>query len=148
MSQPVPLQRADLPSSNGNASHLHADLTTALQVRIESNPALLAAVVGSVDGRAQTFAAQAGHSVEPARIAALASSLLGLTESFSREALHGNAHYNSIATEHGSIVVVRVPSRARAHVLSVWTARDETFAMTLRAALDIAAQVARLLDHE
>ena len=89
-----------------------------------------------------------GQQVEAPRVAAVASSLLALSESFSGEALGSRTEYNSIATPRGTIVIVRVPTRARAHVLCLWADKSENFAMTLRTALDGAAQTAALIDTD
>lgn len=117
-----------------------------LATRLEANPGVLAAVVGTADGRAFAHANQPNQGIEAPRIAAIATSLLALSESFSKEALNSGTQYNSIATHHGTIVVVRVPTRVRAHVLCLWADQSENFAMTLRFALDGAAQLARLID--
>ena len=117
-----------------------------LSSRLRASPGVLAAVIGTTDGRAFAHAEQPGQRVDAPRIAAVASSLLALSESFSKEALASRTHYNSIATPHGAIVIVRVPSRASIHVLCLWADQSESFAMTLRFALDAAAQVAALID--
>lgn len=118
----------------------------ALEATLASQPGVLAAVLGTADGRAFAHACRSGQRVEAPRIAAIATSLLALSESFSGEALRSRAEYNSIATPHGTIVVVRVPTEARAHVLCLWADQSENFAMTLRVALDTAAHVATLID--
>ncbi len=117
-----------------------------LSSRLRASPGVLAAVIGTADGRAFAHADQPGQRVEAPRIAAVASSLLALSESFSKEALASRTQYNSIATPHGTIVIARVPSRSRTHVLCLWADQSENFAMTLRFALDTAAQVAALID--
>ncbi len=119
-----------------------------LESMLRANPGTLAAVIGTADGRAFAHAAQPGQQVEAPRIAAVASSLLALSESFSGEALGSRAEYNSIATPRGTIVIVRVPTRARAHVLCLWADKSENFAMALRVALDCAAQTAALIDAD
>ncbi len=119
-----------------------------LESLFRTYPGVLVAVVGTADGRAFAHAAQPGQRLEAARIAAIASSLLGLSESFSNEALGSRAHYNSIATARGTIVVVRVPTRAHGHVLCLWADQTENFAMTLRCALDGAEQVATLIESD
>lgn len=117
-----------------------------LDTILTAQPGVLAAVVGSADGRAYAHGCQPGQRVDAPRIAAIASSLLALSESFSGEALRSRAEYNSIATPHGTIVIVRVPSAARAHVLCLWADQSENFAMTLRVALDSASRLAPLID--
>lgn len=118
----------------------------ALEALLADSPGVVAAVAGTADGRVYAQASQNGHDVQGARVAAVASSLLALSESFSSEALGSQAEYNSIATARGTIVIVRVPTRARAHVLCLWADKSENFAMTLRLALDGAGQLARLID--
>ena len=119
-----------------------------LESLLRANPGTLAAVIGTADGRAFAHASQPGQQVEAPRVAAVASSLLALSESFSGEALGSRTEYNSIATPRGTIVIVRVPTRARAHVLCLWADKSENFAMTLRTALDGAAQTAALIDTD
>lgn len=128
------------------AAHLQDASRTLLESQLRANPGVRAIVVGTADGRAFAHACQADQAVEAARISAIATSLLALSESFSREALRSQAQYNSIATEHGTIVVVRVPTRARAHMLCLWADQSDIFAMTLRLALDSAARLAILID--
>ncbi len=117
-----------------------------LQRRLAAASGMKAAVMATVDGRAFAHAQADGQNLDAARGGAIASSLLALAEAFSRETLRGHVQYNSIATDRGTIVVVRVPSRARAHALSVWADRSELFAVTLRFALDTAAQLAATID--
>lgn len=117
-----------------------------LSSQLHANTGVLAAVLGTADGRAFAHASQPGREVEAPRVAAIATSLLALSESFSKEALRSRAQYNSIATAHGTIIVVRVPTRANAHVLCLWADQSENLAMTLRIALDSAAKLADLID--
>lgn len=112
---------------------------------LDAAPGVLGAVMATVDGRAFAHGSREGHAVEAARIAAVASSLLALSESFSGEALRSRARYNTIATDRGTIVIVRVPSQARAHALCVWADSSENFAMTLRFSLDTAERLAAAL---
>lgn len=134
------------PSAGVVATAMQDACRSLLASQVHSNAGVLAAVVGSADGRAFAHASQPDQKVEASRIAAIATSLLALSESFSKETLSSRAQYNSIATQHGTIVVVRVPSRAQAHVLCLWADSSENFAMTLRRALDSAALVAALID--
>lgn len=126
------------PSAAGCRAVLHRRLAAA--------PGVRAAVMATVDGRAFAHAQADGQDLDAARAGAIASSLLALAEAFSRETLRGHVQYNSIATDRGTIVVVRVPSRARTYALSVWADRSELFAVTLRFALDTAAQLAATID--
>lgn len=115
---------------------------------VEKAPALRFASVALVDGRSFAHANSASHDADPQRSAALMSSLLGLIESFSREALGSKALYNSTSTEHGSIVMVRVPTRAQMHTLCICADASDNLAMTIRTALDTAAQLALLIDAD
>ncbi|GAA4791684.1 hypothetical protein GCM10023307_16230 [Lysobacter hankyongensis] len=121
---------------------------SALASLLERTPAILFASVATVDGRSYAHANATTHSANAQRSAAIMSSLMGLIESFSKEALNSRALYNSIATEHGSIVMVRIPSRTQRHVLCVCADATENLAMTIRTALDTAALLAEKIDAE
>lgn len=109
-------------------------------------PGVLGGVVAKLDGRAFADAFRPGHEVEAARIAAIASSLLALSESFSGETLAGKARYNTVVTDRGSILIVRIPSRTSTYLLCVWADNSENFAMALRHSLDTAEQLALAVD--
>ncbi len=128
------------------ATHGKMECQAVLASLVEKTPALRFASVALVDGRSFAHANSASHDADPQRSAALMSSLLGLVESFSREALDSKALYNSTATEHGSIVMVRVPTKAKMHTLCICADASDNLAMTIRTALDTAAQVALLID--
>ena len=119
---------------------------TALSTLVEQSPSVQFTSLATVDGRSFAHANAVTHEADPQRSAALMSSLLGLVESFSREALKSNALYNITATEHGSIILVRVPSAARMHTLCICADTTESLAMTLRTALDTAASLAKVID--
>lgn len=119
---------------------------SALATLLERTPAVHFASVATVDGRSYAHANGPAHDANPQRSAAIMSSLMGLIESFSKEALNSRALYSSIATEHGSIVMVRIPSQAKAHTLCLCADATENLAMTIRAALDTAALLAAKLD--
>ena len=104
------------------------------------------ASLATVDGRSFAHASSSLSTTDAQRSAAITSSLMGLIESFSRESLDCGARYNSIATDKGSIVIVRVPSRARLHTLCVCADASANLAMTIRAALDTAQKLAERLD--
>lgn len=108
--------------------------------------ATIFASLATVDGRSYAHAGSGSRQTSAQRTAAITSSLMGLIESFSQEALGCGALYNSIATEQGSIVIVRVPSRARQHTLCVCCDTTANLAMTIRAALDTAHKLAERLD--
>lgn len=134
------------PAHSAAGTHAKTECQTVLASLVGKTPALRFASVALVDGRSFAHANSVAHDADPQRSAALMSSLLGLVESFSREALGSKALYNSTATEHGSIVMVRVPTRAQMHTLCICADASDNLAMTIRTALDTAAQIALLLD--
>lgn len=145
----MPRRHANLASNPAvSPSPVQVACAALLESLLGAHPGVIAAVAGTADGRAFADAAQSGQKVEAPRIAAVASSLLALSESFSREALRSRAQYSSIATTHGTIMIVRVPTRVHAHVLCLWADQTENLAMTLRIALDGAAQLAALIDAD
>lgn len=110
--------------------------------QLDATPGVLSAVMSTVDGRAFAHASRPDQHMEVARISAISSSLLALAESFGVESLQGRAQYSNVVTDRGTIVIVRVPTLARAHVLSVLADNSENFAMVLRFSLDLAEQLA------
>jgi predicted regulator of Ras-like GTPase activity (Roadblock/LC7/MglB family) len=118
----------------------------ALTHLLEREPAILFASAATADGRSYAHANAATCEADAQRSAAVMSSLLGLIESFSKEALNSRALYSCIATEHGSIVIARIPSKAKAHALCVCADTTENLATIVRAALDTAALLAEKLD--
>jgi len=128
------------------ATHAKMECQAVLASLVGKAPAIRFASVALVDGRSFAHANGASRNADPQRSAALMSSLLGLVESFSREALDSRTLYNSIATEHGSIVMVRVPTKAKMHTLCICADASDNLAMTIRTALDTAAQLALLID--
>jgi predicted regulator of Ras-like GTPase activity (Roadblock/LC7/MglB family) len=137
----------DPKTANAAASmQLRMACQTVLSALVDTTPAMQFASLATVDGRSFAHVNAPMHEANPQRSAALMSSLLGLVESFSREALKSNALYNSTATEHGSIVLVRVPSAARMHTLCICSDASENLAMTIRAALDTASELAKIID--
>lgn len=138
----------DSKAAHKTATGTHAKMECqgVLASLVEKAPAIRFASVALVDGRSFAHANGASHDADPQRSAALMSSLLGLVESFSREALNSRALYNSTATEHGSIVMVRVPTKAKMHTLCICADASDNLAMTIRTALDTAAQLALLID--
>ncbi len=108
---------------------------------------LVFANLSRVDGRG--FAHHAARAdVDAARIAAITCSVLALSESFAKEALRGASGYCAIASEAGSIVIVRVPTARRAFALSVGCTSQDLIAVNLRHTLDSAATIARLLEGQ
>ena len=134
------------PAHSATGTHAKMECQTVLASLVGKSPAIRFASVALVDGRSFAHANSASHDADPQRSAALMSSLLGLVESFSREALGSKALYNSTSTEHGSIVMVRVPTRAKMHTLCICADASDNLAMTIRTALDTAAQIALLID--
>lgn len=120
----------------------------ALAALLERMPAIRFASVATVDGRNYAHANAATQDTNAQRSAAIMSSLMGLIESFGREALNSRALYSSIATEHGNIAMVRVPSKAGMHTLCICADSTENLAMIIRTALDTATLVAAKLDSE
>lgn len=114
-----------------------------LQSLVDAHPGILGTVVAWADGRVFAHAGRTDHAFDPMRSAAVASSLLALSESFSRESLGSAANYSSIATDHGTLVLVRIAGHG--HVLCLWTDRSENLAMTLRYALDAGERLAAAL---
>lgn len=136
------------PAHSVTGTHAKMECQAVLASLVEKAPALRFASVALVDGRSFAHANSASHDADPQRSAALMSSLLGLVESFSREALGSKALYNSTATEHGSIVMVRVPTRTKMHTLCICADASDNLAMTIRTALDTAAHIALLIDAD
>jgi predicted regulator of Ras-like GTPase activity (Roadblock/LC7/MglB family) len=119
---------------------------TTLAALLERTPAILFASVARVDGHSFAHANSEQRAADPQRCAAIMSSLMGLIESFGREALNSGTLYTSISTEHGSIVMVRIPSERRQHTLCVCADATENLAMTIRAARDTAQTLAQNID--
>lgn len=134
--------------TTSTSTHARMECQSVIASLVEKAPALRFASVALVDGRSFAHANSASHDADPQRSAALMSSLLGLVESFSREALGSKTLYNSTSTEHGSIVMVRVPTRAQMHTLCICADASDNLAMTIRTALDTAAQLALLIDAD
>ena len=113
---------------------------------LDSNTSILFASACMVDGRSYAHAARESHPSDAHRTAAIMSSLLGLLESFARETLKSTASYTSLATEHGSIVIARVPSKRRMHALCVCSDNTSNLAMTIRSTLDTAKTLSDSID--
>jgi predicted regulator of Ras-like GTPase activity (Roadblock/LC7/MglB family) len=136
--------RTDAPLSFDVA---RASAKSSLKSLLERSPALRFACLGTADGR--TFAHAAIEGVTgPERIAAMTSSILALSESFAKDALRGNCNYSVVSTQHGSIIVVRVPVTRGSFMLSVGSDGSELVALTLRAALDEAERLVAILDAD
>ena len=122
---------------------LRVDVRACLDALLQRAPALRFACVGTADGRLLAHASRDG-AAGGERIAAMTSSMLALAESFARDALQGRCNYSVVSTPAGSIVVVRVPHRARAYMFSAGSDGSEVLASTLRAALDAAGKIAAI----
>lgn len=109
------------------------------------HPAIFFISLASVDGR--SFAHVHGNqNSDPQRIAAMTSSLLGLSESYAREASGNRCRYSVVAMDSGSIVTVRIPTKNLRFALSIGASDAENIATILRAALDGATTLSKLLD--
>lgn len=110
------------------------------------HPSIFFISLASVDGR--SFAHVHGiPKSDGQRIAAMTSSLLGLSESYAREACQSRCRYSVIAMEAGSVVTVRIPTKSLRFALAIGASDMENLATILRAALDGAAILARLLEQ-
>ena len=104
------------------------------------------ASIASVDGRSVAHANGQDIQTDAQRIAALISSLLGLIESLARETLGHSSRYSTIATEAGSLVVARIPSRSRLLTFCLCVDKSDNLALAIRATLDGAEKIAALVD--
>ena len=134
-----------------DAPHSPEQARTACQSRLERFRQEVASTVfaclGTVDGRAFAFASSQHDDDKMAqRMSAISCSLLALSESFSRESLRSNCTHAFAATEHGNIIVIRIPCRSRAYVLSVGADNSDIQAAILRRALDLSHDLGRLID--
>ena len=112
---------------------------------VSANPAITFFCLATVDGRSISFVTPLGDLIG-VHISAITSSMLALCESFSKEALRSRSQYSLTSSEHGVIVVVRVPCKTKAFVVSLATDSSESAAMALRLALDSATAVGKLID--
>ncbi len=119
-----------------------------IEALLERSTAFTFASVSTVDGRSTSFGSNSAVISEGARIAAIASSILGLSESFSREVRQAGSHWTTISNEQGTIVLIRIPSRQRMHVLAVGADRSQNLATTLHFAVGAADQLAISIDRE
>lgn len=132
---------------------LPASAETSLQARcerelerlLEKHPSIFFITLASVDGRSYAHVNGASQS-DPQRIAAMTSSLLGLSESYAREANASRCRYSVVAMENGSVVTVRIPTKSMRFALAIGATDMENLATILRAALDGAATLAKLLE--
>jgi len=142
-------EKRDLPFGGESPAHpvsARVRSQAILERLLDRSLALKFASLSTVDGRSFAQASARDDDAAAHRIAAMSSSLLALSESFAREALRGNSSFTTISTEHGAIVVVRVPTRKRNHVLAIGSDASDVMALTLRYALDAAAEISAAID--
>jgi len=142
-SDPEPAADPVVSSSIDTLAH---DCLTELQALIQKSGAVRFACLSLTDGRPFVFAGAAEAKLAP-RIAALTASFLGLSESFAKESQNGRCTYTTVATDNGTLLVVKVAARARGMVLSISADRSENLAMVLRRTLDTAEFVAQRIDR-
>lgn len=142
--RPALIEAQFSPSSDNCA----AACEVLLQEQLANASNVLGAVMASIDGHAMASAFRPGHENTAARIAAIGSSVLALSESLSHETLKGQVQFNSVSTNGGTIVTVKIPSQKSNHALCVWADKADIFAMTLRFTLDAASKLAALVDED
>lgn len=135
----VPSADGDLAGATAVRGLLARLLATSTAFRFTS--------LSTVDGRSIAVAGRV-DDVTTARIAAMTSALLGLSETFAKEAVRSRCAYTTITADDGVVVVVRVPTRARLHALSVASDANENLALVLRRTLDAAHALALLVDAD
>lgn len=133
-------------ATSAESHGLRAACTEELAHLLRKAPATRFACLGTVDGRNFGFAS-AQQNASAQRLSAMTCSLLALAETFAKEALSSRCGHATLTTEHGSIVIVRVPSRTRAFALAVGADASDVLAATLRHALDLAGKLAALIDR-
>ena len=135
-----------IASAPAAVSSLQIKCEAELKRILEKHPSIFFISLASVDGR--SFAHVHGTAKNDGqRIAAMTSSLLGLSESYAREACQSRCRYSLIAAESGSIVTVRIPTKSLRFALAIGATDLENIATVLRAALDGAAVLVRLLEQ-
>lgn len=135
------------PESTRSVEEVRGDCQSRLVQFRDTTPSIVFACLGTVDGRGFAFASsEEGDGKLAQRMSAISCSLLALSESFARESLRSNCNHTLAATEHGNIIVVRVPCHSRAYVLSVGADSSDNQAITLRRALDLSNDLARVID--
>lgn len=135
--EPVDSRRIDSEATRAHAQALLEDV-------LKRSGSLRFACFGTADGRLFAAASAEAHSTGE-RVAAMTSSLLALSESFAKDALRSTCTHSVVSTQHGAIVVVRVPHAGRGYMLSLGSDGSEVMALTLRTALDAADRLAHVL---
>ncbi|MCW8194587.1 hypothetical protein F6455_07290 [Proteobacteria bacterium 005FR1] len=139
-------QSETLASAGMHADAQQQACEALLERLIDRQPCGIFASLTTIDGRSFAFATKHGE-IQGQRVAAVSSSLLALSEAFGREILKGECSYTAIATTHGFIVTVRVPSRLKQHALSFCTDTSENMAIAMRLTFDTAEGLAKILDQ-
>lgn len=121
------------------------DCQTLLDEIVREDSSAVFVCLSTVDGNSYAHSGSR-DDIKPERIAAMTSSLLSLSETLSNEASQGKCAYNAISTEFGSIVTVRVVTKARLHVLSLCADLSTNMAMVMRLAFDTSEKLAKILD--
>jgi predicted regulator of Ras-like GTPase activity (Roadblock/LC7/MglB family) len=125
---------------------MRADCQARLDALVSQTSSASFACLSTVDGRLFAYSSAAA-TAEPQHRSAITSSLLALSESFAKESLRSRCFYTVVAAEHGVIVAVRVPSKARSFALSVGADSSDILAVTLRMTLDASDALARIIDR-
>lgn len=137
-SEPLP---ASTPSSS---SGLQAQCEQELKRLLERHHSIFFINLASVDGRSYAHA-QRNQQSDAQRISAMTSSLLGLSETYAKEAGRSRCRYSIVAMDSGSIVTVRIPTKSLRFALAIGADNSENLATILRATLDGANALAKLL---
>ena len=114
---------------------------------VQRSSALTFACLATIDGR--NFAcATTSPAISCERISAMTSSLLALSESLAKEALRSRCSYTALSIEHGSIILVHIPTKARTFTLATSGDQSENIATMLRKTLDTAKSLAEIIDRD
>ena len=140
------MQVHDKPTSSNVVDQFSGACQGTLNRVLGANSACVFASVTTLDGRSLAFTAK-NDSIRSSRVAALGCSMMSLSEAFSREILQSQCSHNVIATNHGSIITVRLPCKQHQFALSVCVDRSENLAMALRLTLDAAQALADTIDN-
>ena len=140
------MARTKISSSSNSAEEVRSSCQELLESLIRQTPSIAFACLGTVDGRSYAYASP-NDSGSQQRLSAITCSLLALSESFSKESIRSTCSHVTVSTESGgSIILVRVPNKARTYALSIGSDASDLLATTLRNALDAAEGLARIID--
>lgn len=117
-----------------------------IEKMVHETSSVVFAALSTVDGNSFAFKSK-NEAIIDSRIAAMTSSLLALSESLSKEGLNGQCSYNTISTDYGSIVTVRVPTDKKLHTFSLCTDRTDSMAMSMRLSFDTAEKLAQIIEY-